>query len=97
MHELATGKDSLGDGGAATGDLPAQPSVGVSAAAVNLPPVAGGEPEGSGGAKEVARISGGKTGWPAPELMQDDCRPLFRWFADRMDSRRMVRLALETQ
>lgn len=34
-----------------------------------------------------------KTGWPMPELMQDDCRPLFRWFASKPDSRHLVRLA----
>jgi hypothetical protein len=37
------------------------------------------------------REPGEKTGWPAPELAQDDNRKLFRWFADRLDSRRLVR------
>jgi hypothetical protein len=32
-----------------------------------------------------------KTGWPAPALMQDDDRKLFRWFAGRVGSRRLVR------
>lgn len=32
-----------------------------------------------------------KTGWPAPALMQDDSRPLFRWFASKPDARRLVR------
>lgn len=30
------------------------------------------------------------TGWP-PSLMQDDCRPLSRWFASRLDARWVVR------
>jgi len=34
-----------------------------------------------------------KTGWPMPELMQDDCRPLFRWFASKPDSRHLARIA----
>lgn len=34
-----------------------------------------------------------KTGWPMPALMQDDCRALFRWFANRLGSRRLVREA----
>lgn len=32
-----------------------------------------------------------KTGWPPPALAQDDCRPLFRWFASKPDARRLVR------
>jgi hypothetical protein len=36
-----------------------------------------------------------KTGWP-PGLLQDDSRPLSRWFASKPDARRMVRLALLT-
>ena len=36
-----------------------------------------------------------KTGWP-PYLLQDDCRKLFRWFADRIDARWALRKALET-
>jgi hypothetical protein len=36
-----------------------------------------------------------KTGWPAPELAQDDHRPLFKWFASRLDARRRVREACE--
>jgi hypothetical protein len=35
-----------------------------------------------------------KTGWPAPELAQDDCRGLFRWFASKPDARRLVRINL---
>lgn len=31
-----------------------------------------------------------KTGWP-PHLLQDDCRKLFRWFADRIDARWVLR------
>lgn len=34
-----------------------------------------------------------KTGWPAPALAQDDHRPLFKWFASRLDARRLVREA----
>lgn len=36
-----------------------------------------------------------KTGWPPPPLMQDDDRKLFRWFASRLDARRLVREAAE--
>ncbi len=36
-----------------------------------------------------------KTGWP-PGLLQDDSRPLSRWFASKPDARRMVRLAVAT-
>jgi hypothetical protein len=32
-----------------------------------------------------------RTGWP-PGLLQDDCRPLFRWFASRIDARWVVRM-----
>lgn len=32
-----------------------------------------------------------KTGWP-PDLLQDDSRELFRWFADRLDARYQLRL-----
>lgn len=35
-----------------------------------------------------------KTGWPAPELAQDDHRGLFRWFASKPDARERVREAL---
>lgn len=35
-----------------------------------------------------------KTGWPAPALMQDDHRGLFRWFASKPDARLRVREAL---
>jgi putative glutamine amidotransferase len=34
-----------------------------------------------------------KTGWPPPELAQDDCRGLFHWFASKPDSRRLAREA----
>jgi hypothetical protein len=33
------------------------------------------------------------TGWPAPPLMQDESRDLFRWFASKPDARRLVRQA----
>lgn len=35
-----------------------------------------------------------KTGWP-PYLLQDDCRKLFRWFADRIDARHTLRNVLK--
>ena len=44
---------------------------------------------------KAARVLGGKTGWPAPALMQDDCRALFRWFASKPDARRLVREAAQ--
>lgn len=31
-----------------------------------------------------------RTGW-APGLLQDDCRELSRWFAGKLDARRLVR------
>ncbi|WP_157266428.1 hypothetical protein [Azohydromonas aeria] len=31
------------------------------------------------------------TGWPPPALAQDDCYPLFAWFASKPDARRLVR------
>lgn len=31
-----------------------------------------------------------KTGWP-PGLLQDDCRKLHKWFANRVDARWVVR------
>lgn len=34
-----------------------------------------------------------KTGWP-PGLLQDDCRPLFKWFANRIDARWTLRKVL---
>lgn len=40
------------------------------------------------------REPGEKTGAPPPELAQDDCRGLFRWFAERLGARRLVREAL---
>jgi hypothetical protein len=33
------------------------------------------------------------TGWPAPELAQDDCYPLFAWFASKPDALRLAREA----
>ncbi len=30
------------------------------------------------------------TGWP-PDLLQDDCRKLHKWFASRIDARWVVR------
>ena len=38
------------------------------------------------------RVQGGKTGWP-PGMLQDDCRPLSRWFASKPDARRHAREA----
>jgi hypothetical protein len=35
------------------------------------------------------------TGWPPPELMQDDDKRLFAWFASKPDSRRLVREHVE--
>ena len=35
-----------------------------------------------------------KTGWP-PGLLQDDDRKLHKWFASRMDARRVVRQVCE--
>lgn len=35
-------------------------------------------------------MNGGKTGWP-PGLLQDDCRPLHKWFASKPDARMRVR------
>lgn len=37
-----------------------------------------------------ASENGGKTGWP-PGLLQDDCRPLHKWFASKPDARMRVR------
>lgn len=34
-----------------------------------------------------------KTGWPIPALIQDDSRPLFSWFAQKLDARPLVRAA----
>jgi hypothetical protein len=36
--------------------------------------------------------NGGMTGWP-PGMLQDDCRKLARWLANRIDSRRHAREA----
>lgn len=52
------------------------------------------------GTRPVVPLDGPKigpktTGWPAPALCQDECRPLFRWFAERLGSRRLVREAGE--
>jgi hypothetical protein len=33
-----------------------------------------------------SELNGGKTGWP-PQLLQDDCSRLSRWFASRIDAR----------
>jgi len=38
------------------------------------------------------RVQGGKTGYP-PGMLQDDCRPLSRWFASKPDARRHAREA----
>ncbi len=35
----------------------------------------------------AANVRDNKTGWPAPELMQDDSRELSKWFASRLDAR----------
>ena len=40
------------------------------------------------------RVQGGKTGWP-PGMLQDDCRPLSRWFASKPDARRHAREAAQ--
>ena len=37
-----------------------------------------------------------KTGWP-PDLLQDDCRKLFRWFANRIDARWVLRQTLKSK
>jgi hypothetical protein len=38
----------------------------------------------------IERHSMKKTGWP-PDLLQDDCRKLHKWFASRIDARWVVR------
>jgi hypothetical protein len=46
--------------------------------------------------RRMGREAGGagmKTGWP-PGLLQDDCRALFRWFANRIDARWACRKAI---
>ena len=40
--------------------------------------------------KKEQRIEVQKTGWPAG-LMQDDDKKLSKWFASRLDARRVVR------
>lgn len=40
---------------------------------------------------ECPKPVGQGTGWPAPVLLQDNDRGLFRWLANRCDSRRLVR------
>ena len=40
------------------------------------------------------RLQGGKTGWP-PGMLQDDYRPLSRWFASKPDARRHAREAAQ--
>lgn len=40
------------------------------------------------------RLQGGKTGW-TPGMLQDDCRPLSRWFASKPDARRHAREAAQ--
>jgi hypothetical protein len=61
----------------------------------SLPQLAGDGGNGSGGAADDSRQTAPtKTGWPAPELAQDDCRGLFRWFASKPDARRLVRINL---
>lgn len=37
-----------------------------------------------------SEVNGGRTGFP-PGLLQDDSRSLSRWFASRLDARRVVR------
>jgi hypothetical protein len=60
-----------------------------------VPNPAGAAGNGSGGAADDScQTAPTKTGWPAPELAQDDCRGLFRWFASRPDARRLVRINL---
>jgi hypothetical protein len=36
------------------------------------------------------------TGWPTPPLLQEDSRELFKWFANRINSRQQVRETMET-
>jgi len=38
--------------------------------------------------------NGGKTGWP-PGLLQDDCKGLSKWLANKPDAKRRVREALD--
>ena len=40
--------------------------------------------------------NGGKTGWP-PGLLQDDCKGLSKWLANKPDAKRRVREALAEQ
>jgi hypothetical protein len=64
-------------------------------ASPSLPTLNGDGGNGSGGAADDScQTMPTKTGWPAPELAQDDCRGLFRWFASKPDARRLVRAAV---
>lgn len=40
--------------------------------------------------RRVNAVNGDKTGWPVPELMQDDCRALSKWFATRLGARYLL-------
>jgi hypothetical protein len=61
----------------------------------SVPTLNGAVGNGSGGAADDScQTPPTKTGWPAPELAQDDCRGLFRWFASKPDARRLVRINL---
>ena len=43
--------------------------------------------------KRYAHYAPKKTGWP-PGMLQDDCRALSRWLANRIDSRKHARDAV---
>lgn len=43
---------------------------------------------------DQCEVQDGKTGWPSG-LLQDDFRPLSRWLANRVDSRRHAREAAQ--
>lgn len=46
--------------------------------------------------REQAALGPAMTGWPPSPLLQDDSRPLARWLASRVDTRRGVREGVET-
>ncbi len=88
MQKLAT-ESVPRDGEAAARLVRAWSGMDVSADAQDMQPT---RSAASGAAASAAGVAE-KTGWPMPELMQDDCRPLFRWFASKPDSRHLVRIA----
>lgn len=77
------------DGEAAASLVRAWSGMDVSADAQNMQPT---RSAASGAAASPAGVAE-KTGWPMPELMQDDCRALFRWFASKPDARHLARVA----